>query len=255
MSFIRTSRAGNKAPQDFTLNKNSIQAEGLVGWYPLTDRKRGFDLSGRGHNATGDGPIYKPNGTFNNITGLFTPTTDTTRLDIENTGQLNFGTGDFAISARLRKDASGTTVAFGVVDGNAYWIGGTSTTNVTGSLTGGNLSATIVAGSTNHVYMERAGGVHRLYVNGLLKDDNANTNSFSLQAIGIGYFHGASFDWPGLVFDARIYNKGRTAAEIWDMGGNPQTQWELFAQQDRRVSFSPEVVAVAGNPWYYYAQM
>ena len=80
---------------------------------------------------------------------------------------------------------------------------------------GGAYSVGVVAGITSDVAIVRTGGVSYLYINGLLKDQHANTYDFSSSTVNIGAEPVANADpLTGVLSDQLIYNRALSAAEV-----------------------------------------
>ena len=79
---------------------------------------------------------------------------------------------------------------------------------------GGVYSVGVVAGITSDVAIVRTGGVSYLYINGLLKDQHANTYDFSNSTVNIGAANANADSLTGVLSDHLIYNRALSAAEV-----------------------------------------
>ncbi|RJQ04807.1 MAG: hypothetical protein C4551_10025 [Bacillota bacterium] len=236
--------------EPFSLNKDSAQAQGLVGWWPPLASSGASvlrDLSGRGrhgthtavsHVTTGGslGGLNSYNGTtsktdLGNIKDPTTAitlaiwvrvTTTTFHKDEECLVKRSGTTSPwFCYVIKLSGNDSTTDASFGVVVSGGYvGCGGTSESRL----------------SANEDYLLlgtwKSGDYARWYINGVQVAQSASTRAGSISYTDtypteIGYDSAANRYTDAQFGDARIYNRWFSPTEVWQMY-DPVTRWDLY---------------------------
>lgn len=233
---------------NYSLNRASPQAVGLVGWWPAIGGNAGIrrDLASgfNGVYAAGSIPLgnavaarpemgpmttFAAGGTDSYVVGTI-PALDATAAGFSATAWVivaSTASTDGAVVGKLN-----TTAPF---NGWMMWRSGATFVfyiNAGARAT----SATIATGNLYHVTMTWDGTTPKIYINGQI---NATGSSYTTVPVSgfpfhIGRYHdaaGRAFD--GQIGDVRYYNRALSAAEVWAQW-NPATRWNLYGVQVAR---------------------
>lgn len=245
----------------FVLNRDSIQAKGLIGWWPgfPAGGPKLYDISGRNHHGAltnFDAPYSATSCWRGGVDGGF----GALRFNLTNTVNLgdNFG-GMTALSVSCWYSAFTTNAtinralvakfgnesAFDSSDSFALGVQAFGSRGLTFALGGPNvvLAATVNQGdATTAIYHGVAtydGTTAKVYLNGKLVNSGAASGALNAASgtnclIGgeVAGTPGGNFD--GFIEDVRIYNRALTAAEVWAMY-DPKTRWELRYVTGRKI--------------------
>lgn len=239
---------GGRVPRwPFQRNKDSQQARGLVGWWPMQpigaapgtaspvidhsiNHNRGtLDAGIPGYTTTqfgGSGVYFGDDGTgsrgiiLSNLNPLLTSSV-TVCCWVYRTGPLN---NQHVISRHPAWFLAGNSGApnnlrFGLSTGTQTSIGIVSVASKTWALFSGRYDGANIA----------------IFKNGISQASTTKTGVMSSSGsmrIG-GYWNSDSFEWPGVLFDARIYNRALTNNEIWSIY-DPATRWDLYYELGRK---------------------
>lgn len=249
MSFIHTSKAGNRAPKgDFTRNLASLQTRGFVGWWPGFEGGGNIirDYSGFGNHAVGNSNSWE-HSIFENAANDFEAGQDFTAtipaIDPDDGITMSF----WAYSSVYAGSNVGFTLRSGGSAGDAILIYPYDSVSGDGARIwhGSNSINQNGAGLNDKIphlftYVNRSASDRELYVDGISVGTDFTSRSMStLNSIDLGHWNGSQ-DAAHSGFDFRLQNIAISPSEIRHRYA-PQTRWELYAQQDRRVAFSPEV--------------
>lgn len=225
-------------------NTSSLQAIGLVHWWPLhptlghrLDNRRVPDII-RGNHADANN---SPDGFYNANTeiGAFIAF-DGVQDHLEPLYSPSFGT-HYSVSAWIYPHtATNPHLVFAQkTSSEVAWqlfTNGTSAVMQVGHGSGyatATYSSVISAYQPYHLLGVRAGNTVKIYVNGLKGTDDSR--AFSTVSSGTTYIgrqdSGAHF--VGGIKDVRYYNRALTDADAWHMW-HPQTRWDLWPMQRRR---------------------
>ncbi len=277
MSFFRRrySGDGGYAPRGpFTLNQDSPQAQGLVGWWPLFGHDThnhssvasgtvvGKELSGFGGDAIAN--------TARTLSPLIIPQHNIIVPDFD--GEWHAACGVHAIQEvqnmtvcvrSVFQDALGSKLVFGKMDnifaggfecshGNAaegninfaYWDGA-----VRGFY---NIDIGWTAGLTADVAWTWNVGTFEGFRDGISRGTAATeTNEiiYNGDTLDIGMAH-TNQSFNGGLWDVRLYNRVLSYTELWNIH-EPSTRWDLFWQPKIMVMASEAAVAAGGSfpPW------
>jgi len=251
VSFVTHRRAPQrKRPAYFEINRDSSQAKGLVGWWPLTGKSgiTAFDLSGHGnHCVFSNEPVWKPNEflggqalDFDGVNdavetgiggvpglspnnGTITAWFNQDDTSVEHEGILakdssSGNIGDFFLGIEQSDGANPSTVRFEVQDSDTV-------TQVINS------DSAVTTGRWTHVAVTFGVGGMTMYVDGVLQaDTNANTDGIvnDQHSLVIGSRRTSGVEpFDGLIGDCRIYKRQLPAGEIWHLF-KPETRWDLY---------------------------
>jgi hypothetical protein len=235
-----------------TLNPGSIQARGLIGWWPVHSPSMLHDLSGRGQHAS---TVFTNGMLLLSEVGYGLDFSNDKHCTLGGDTLYTFGTGDFSLTAWIdTTSVIGNIVTLGKFDGagDDYWIGFSN--GVPAFVI--RSTAILVAGTANdgwgHLLIgTRLAGTAYLYVDGVEVQSVADSSPASpggpLEMGQFGSFGGSVYD--GRVYEARVYDRGISAAEARAMWA-PQTRWELYETPKRR---SRRGAAVAAGVSTIYA--
>jgi hypothetical protein len=202
-------------------------ANGLVGYWKQDEAtwsgtlSEVIDSSGNGNHgqaqgATG-GKAYPTTGKFGNG-GFFNGVDD--YVSIPDNANLQFGTGNFSVSAWIKSTNGGTVVAIGKYAGSGddYWLGfsnGKATFSNSGTAAT-ETSASANNGSWHLLTGVKSNGTINIYVDGVLAKSAPDSNTASPTGyLGIGKFgSGSNFFWPGQIDELRVYNRALSPAEV-----------------------------------------
>jgi hypothetical protein len=239
------------------LNRESPQAEGLVGWWPFSNNVGVSDIkdaSGNGHDAEPQASILVSNwtpvsghGWTMDFEGVSTdrysiptlpdlPANESATLSawvVVDSGTVNQG----IISWGQTGNNPIITMGINANDRLIWFIETDTGAQVSASDSG----ATVPLGEAIHiaVVFDRAStNTGRKFVNGRLvaSEDisSAGTDQISTNGFGsLGFLHTAGTAFNGRLWDATIYHKALTDTEIYALY-NPATRWDLYAQEPRR---------------------
>ncbi len=257
------SRDGNHAPHPpFTLNQDSQQARGLVGWWPFSPEGGDIirDVSGFSRHGTWifgnkwDGNELGQRGL--NFDG---------NADEVNMGDvLNFDTNDpFSLMVQIKYliASVNTTEALISKMGPSANRGYTTTLERTGEKRLQFFHISTFPSNHNVVeiddFFEPAGGLNtifqlvftnagtnaasgmKIYSNGLdqsavvFNDTLSATTSHTGDCLLGNRADISTQEFSGIMYEARIYNVELTATEVWNMY-NPSTRWDLYHELGRK---------------------
>jgi hypothetical protein len=228
-----------------------MQARGLIGWWPVHAKGVLPDCSGRGQHATS---ITATSLNASPISGLgLNLNGSSDSVDLSTSTLYEFGTGDLTLAAWVATTHTGDAVVLGRYDGGAdlYYIG-TSVGAPAFSFAGTFIAAGTFNDGQPHLLLgTRLAGTMYLYVDGVLVGSPAAAADSASPGgvLALGKFGSAGgFLLPGQIYEARIYNRGLTAAEAWELWA-PATRWELYQVPRRRSRRG--AAAAAGVPTTY----
>lgn len=146
-------------------------------------------------------------------------------LALGTSSSVNFGTGDFTISAAIANSRGGTAVAVGKFSGTGddYFLGVLSGNYaVSVGTTTVSTPFAVQPGVFKIITGVRKSGEMWLYADGLLVASNACTDSASPGGnLVVGDFGDmAGFPWFGCIDDVRIYNRALSALEVSTLTAN-----------------------------------
>lgn len=246
--------------QLFTINKNSLQANGLVFWIPgfVNTGTRHDDVIGGLNLAEVNSPVW-----VNDSERGWVLQFDTGSSQALNVGATPVTAVGLTMSAWIRRsditiagaivsiaDQSLTRTYFGIeVEGigggtNAKMLVATQAANITlDSTTAANVNGqwyhvtgVAVSSTERHIYLDGGG-------KGTNVTDITPTGLDRIRIGSRGDLNPSDF-FSGEIVDVRIYNRALSDFEVAELY-NPQTRWDLY-QPIRSAFFqvSPEVVAV-----------
>lgn len=277
MAIILGSRAfaGHRPTGPFTVNRESPQAQGLAGWWPITPGRQVRNMvTGRLGAYVNMTPSYVGHPQMGG--GLkFDGSNDLVRLPYEPAVNQ---TGVFYIALWTR-----TAVMSGgqfyvpigrwefTTGNNRRWLLERADTNKwrfrlsTDGGDGGTVSASDpTATADNTLYHVSAGFVNGsqigMYVNGVLVDGPTSSGfvpSDAVTSLALGIMQpdtGSSNPYNGTIFDARVVSGvPLSPALAWHLY-DPATRLDLYGVPSTRVFFDVGAAAAA-KPDYYYRQM
>lgn len=243
----------------FTLNRNSPQADGLVGWWP--------SLASRGGSVLRD-LVYGNNGAFTGDTNWQSNPEIGAWLDFDGAGDhvqmadrdeysLNT-TGGLTVCAWAAVDTQFTRsviVSKGAASNYEWALKFENSTNLKvfmWTLAGSNYltatsSTTYVMGTLYHTAFTAILDTEvRLYENAVeVANDISSSGSYGngTSVVRIGERGDGQDDLNGRVGGIRIYNRSLYPAEIWQLYA-PETRWDLYLPIQR---IWPAVAAAAAN--------
>jgi hypothetical protein len=247
----------------FTINRNSPQANGLVAWWPTLGCFGANTLRyvGRGNSGTinadwiadGEaGPLLTFDGTTNDDFSIS-----------HATGLI--GTDDWSVALWARCDGAADDtnwVAFSVEPNGFLWIYFSRWSGVTGisvdsydSVWGvrgaGHTGFTV--GKLYHIVAVGGASYLALYVDGAFANSSGTAALGAAQASTFwwGSQFGSSKYHLGDIGDVRFYNRQLSAAEVWHQYC-PSTRWDLYLPYRRRFAAKPPVAAGVTVPVMYY---
>ncbi len=219
------------------INRNSIQARGLIGLWPL-GMDRVIDITQQTPPGNVDCNVTVVNnnlfGPGFNTTGVGTP------IELGDLPKFAFGSGDFSLCVWTSATAGGpeneTVIGRYGGSGDDYWMG----------ISGGDfyfsINSTILVSTAGsgidyrdsivHLFVGvKRNGNQYLYIDGVEK--NVLPNAISCSPTGqllLGDFSAAfSSIWAGNIYEARVYNRGLSATEVAQMY-NPRTRWGVYEE-------------------------
>lgn len=237
-------------PLSFVPNRDSLQAQGLVAWWPLTARTQGRDLAGVNAADSGlgaatfigqplvgqalsnpfDADYYSFPATHSLPLGS-TSRTFAFWLNVDSTVNYNIAIeyGALAAANRLLIIALSSAPFIGVQGGLAYEVNG-ATAYTTGSV--------LTAGAWTHVVAVQNGTTVNdvtFSVNGYAVAMSYNVGGTTINTTqGPGHYLMRSQDtigtagfFDGLLTDFRVYNRPLSPAEVFQLWA-PQTRWALY---------------------------
>ena len=209
-----------------------------VGWWKLDEASgtTAYDASGNGNNGTTDGATVDSSGKIN-TSYSFDGADDQVGITDSVSGNLDFGTDDFSVSAWIKN--SQTLASDLNIYGVANKFGSNSAPGWTLSLRGGgtykgllfrigasdglqdvvpttNQSTLLSNGNWHHVLVIRKSGTGYLYIDGSLVGSNtasktvSSTNNF---VIG-NYDQSGAYRFNGQIDDVRVYNHALTLPQV-----------------------------------------
>lgn len=231
---------------------------GLVGWWKMDEGNYGttsIDSSGNGFTGTFSGTAlgatsYYSAGKVGLWDGAYSisPANVGTSLSVADNATLQFGTGDFSMSAWIYP----YTTNYGVSSEGAI-LGKTNAAGSTGfecliyqstlacQMAGTAINGVIpvTPGNWYFVAATRKSGVVSLYVNAVA--DTTATRAGNVSAIGTGLTFGArpgtAFNYWGLIGDGRLYNRALSVREIQ----------QLYSSQTAAIPAQDRIKLIANN--------
>lgn len=260
--FIPSSRGARSLPfGSFKLNRQSKQANGLVGWWP--------GLGSRGTSTLRDLSSNNLNGTFTAGISWITDPFRGVMLDIDggvdhyveiaHNSVLNL-TSQMSFSAWVRRDVAGSfddliSKVNPAGGANGYWFTLRDDDFMQLSLADGTITDHISTneqitdtGRLYHLAATVDGTNIRFYVDGQLDSTiaqvrNAGTNTTNLRIGDSTRF--ASSEFNGKLDDPRISNLALADAEVYQLW-SPATRWDLYKPIPRQFAFN---ISRAGFSW------
>lgn len=251
-----------RRPYPFVINKASPQWNGLVAWCPLGTGSLHQDLAKRGVDAVAvNGPALGSAPDHGSVMNFISGSDQYINLgnpaSLQITGELTISfwyrltsepanTSAFQLVAK-DKDSGGRAFSVDVfrndvaegTSGVRFWINGGSV-SLQNIVEEGLLPVSTV-GQARHVvarYRPSDGGsALKLFINGQL-EATSNTADGSINSatanVLIGRREYSGFEEPlnGAIWDARIYNRALTDAEVWSLYA-PETRWQLYGAPKR----------------------
>ncbi len=270
MATFRRSWQLNRPPDGpFAINRQSPQAYGLAGWWPMLasrDMKILRDLANANNGTFDDSPTWINDADFGSVlsfNGSSNKINCGTSNHLNNTGNISlatfFRTNSFASEFYLIGKDVGSE---GTASENAqyslameagktlktFWEYGTGT-NVTAS---SSVAATLNTGEWHHACVVRKSG-------GTIVDFYFDGNKLGTSVSGLTAAAGGE-DSPlilgglrpsnvalldGELFEPRIYKRALSPAEVWQLY-DPATRWQLY--QPLRRQFTVKAPTVVGLP-------
>ena len=257
---------GSHAPKwPFTLNKDSPQAQGLVGWWPMFGGQGFRDLSGFGHNGVVTGSPNDVASEFGNIIKDFVRA-DGDLIDVGDISNVipigsawtvsmwarvalgdvgtdqrciaSWGTNDNALG--IWWDTGGIDNWAAVANNSTQNSQKVTNTNVDNALSGVLQLVTVTVTDIG------SSGKLSIYVDGIFSNDVGapSGNNEGFFDLVFGAIVPATALCDAQMFDGRVYNRTLNAAEVWQLY-DPSTRWDLYHELGRvAYSFAPgEVVA------------
>ena len=241
----------------FTINRGSNQANGLVAWYPT--------ISSRGTNILRDKAFYQ------DLTPVGTPawtSESTVGSAFNSNGSSNAWSGAIP---KVTEITNGLTVSLWVSDGSA----GNATQRVLWQFTSGGIlwarkSSTTLSfqtetndpyavnvsnfftGSTALIHLAfvyEHGSTLYVYKNGVQVGSNASVSSnlsITSSTVYLGIRSNSTQYWLGSIADFRIYNRGMSASEVWQLW-DPATRWDLYKPIEPRWTFSAATISPSAS--------
>lgn len=238
------------AGEPFTLNWESVQAQGLKAWWPMAANQGGLTVR--------EQVIGYYNGTLSSTLGwtgdTFGPSPDFTGtpkyigVGINKIRDFLAG-GPYTVAAwfncksnDLTQTILGDMTSNGMSRSFGLATGGAGASSVVSSHHGNTLlthNAVITKNVTHHAAVTWLGNnlTRTIYADGVAGTTTDTPASWAsaggLASIGRqGAYNGYYF--KGCIIDVRIYNRALSAAEIWQLY-DPATRWELYRPAEHRV--------------------
>ena len=260
------------------LNRNSWQAAGLVGWFPLGANTEGKDQSLFGHHGsvTAGGTATRLatvtegqrrgmlfNGTTNYIDlGTHPPFTPNGAVDLSVTcwARKTDNDSSYVLSHSGNSGAYGFDIAYNNVFStthNISWSIASNSTSAT-SVSSGNFNRdtigwTFIAGtycaSTTTMFLFVRGTDFQAEFNSTAAPSSQyNSNSYGNLKVGGRGQYSSSFGFPGLIDDMRIYNRSLSPNEVYSIWNQTKNGgYGDLAKQPTRFHYLPVAAAVVGE--------
>lgn len=232
--------------QSFVLNRDSIQALGLVGWWPTIGPGAGGSLvqglAGSQRRAPlSNGLSFANNGTLGRVLAF----NGTTHVAIVPFGAVPTfqETTPFSVAFWFAStDANGPLVSTFYTSVNAGWKIDINAGSIRGLLqdaasTVGRIvrttSTSLAGGALTHVVATYSGNSAasgwKIYINGVsvALTTVLDTAPGTLGDVGLILGFDNAQLYAGILADVRVYNRVVTAPEAWQIYA-PQTRWELY---------------------------
>ncbi len=201
-------------------NASSIQ-DGLIAYYPYSGNAN--DHSGRNHHATSHGAT--------NVADRFGTSAEAVSLDgvadyLETPYHADFDiTNELTISCWIRHDADPACYEDIMMKGTAYGLqfacdgSGEIMLHLQTNTAMQNLSSDVkpIAGYWYHVAGVYNGSIQRIYINGVLKNEVANSGAIQTNAdpFTVGYkVAGDNAFFNGVIDEVRVYNRAFSTIEV-----------------------------------------
>lgn len=193
---------------------------GIIGYWKM-DNDAWVDSVGTHDGTAQGGTIFTTDSAIGSHAGSFDGIND--RIDVPNSADWAFGTGDFAIEAWIKPSALATDQFVGTAWLSGSWNGGWGwNMDVSGTLKFGiagvdvitqSAPASIVALVYQHIAVVRSSGVVTFYVNGISQGGGAYTSNLIQDTLRIGDFNSGN-DYTGLMDEVAIYDEALTSTQV-----------------------------------------
>ena len=262
--WLPDERHFGSVPQDFVLNRDSPQARGLVGYWPLNETGGGIsrDLSGNGDDGVWSGNIIPAISSvgrcveFDAASHIILPSTIerfTTEATLAVWCKLRNATPSTASKTGWIKltecSAINLSCHYPYTDGNGYINTFASSRHTV------TLSAAVNRTEWHFVCITNTPGANgwKMYQNNILVHSATGEADIALLA-SEGYLIGksntnaaANYFFDGWMSEVRLYNRALSASEVWNHY-NPPTRWELKQPRNRiRYFYVDQAVPPAGG--------
>lgn len=238
----------------FTLNRGSMQAVGLAGWWPvLAARSAGTlqDMIGR-HPMTPSSELsIVGDAAFGAVLDWGTAK-GSAKCSFSGFSDLATNVTTFVCWVKIRTYDSFGVVLFGTNTGNSvYWqIPSDAEVYIMAqqlTITPFNFDDS----TWHHIAMVSDGSNIRLYIDGVLNTSSAVAGTAlasGSKSFELGKWMGGT-DWTldGQMGDIRLYNRPLSAAEVWQLWAT-ETRWELYLPQRRRLWVVEAAAPSTGPP-------
>ena len=160
----------------------------------------------------------------------------------------DFGTGDYAITARIKGtgtgDYRGIRYRYGGAGGGIAFL-----TNITNGYLRTRIGGTVLNGTTNvldnawhHVLVRRAGAELALFVDGVKQTTAsvATENATAGGSIYIGSSNGVGgYPFSGSIDELRVYNRSLSTGEVRELYASAQTLYRTGECNDTTATLHP----------------
>jgi hypothetical protein len=266
----------SRKPTEFSINRDSAQAQGLVAWWPFSQGKLAAESSMSNKNngvLTNGCSVVASVGGLNGVCSQYDGGDDFVELgSIADGNPLMLNGSALTISAWVNK-TSGGDIYQRIVDkssagngtnGYGMWIHAQRIGySVSGNSTRTDSSTSLPSYSVWHhvVGAADASGNINIYVNAILEADTyygggsaaAPPDATANMRIG-SWNHSTGREWGGSLDDVRIYNRQLTASEVWNLF-DPTSRFDLYWTRHRVYSLAPkEAVSSSGGAMNHHLQ-
>jgi hypothetical protein len=259
----------SRPPQNFTLNRESAQARGLIGWWPTNNNERDgkvlLDYSGYGRHATVTNDTnYQIIATQNEYGRCLTTNAHSAEPYFQVLGMPAHAKASYVFWVRAHVNTNWGFTGGVTWSGDKRWIDFYSGDPYESTLVlryGVGNSTSLQNNKWYHVAIcHNAGtwldwsGYARAYVNGILVNSSYATVPISgTFLLGHNIVQGMSRHFDFL--DWRVYDHGLSSAEVWNLY-NPETRWDLYKPTVYQkfwqgVSLPESRMAIPSNKWNY----
>lgn len=235
----------------YSINRASVQAIGLIGWFPLGGVIRGNNSA---HNVALDqsytvsnaNPVWRPDASLGIV-----PYWAASRYRPQLAGSVGEQFSIFAIFKRTETGSGRWVWGTGnqTVNNCQIHMGTNSVTTVNFNFWNNDLSVTVPNIVNSWQWMAAVydktlpSNNQKIYLQGVLVGQRTNTTGFlGTQEHYLGWRQGFDESFYGEVADVRVYNRALSADEVWQLWA-PETRWELY--QPVRV---PQAYVAGGAP-------